>query len=509
MSQTSPKQNIAKHSGFVYDFDSDEPIEGAIVTIDRYGPRNNKIESTRHVTDSDGQYKFEVPEDQRSGSLNLVFDIEHADYAPSNGRGYGYQMMMVNEKLGQAPFFEKRKLRKAAKVSGRVVDDSGKPLAAVKVSAYWTSKDDTLNMHNSNMEVQTDSEGRYQLNFVPGLQGFIWFISNEHARKQMIFDEVQEGDLGEIVLETGIEVRGRVSDMNGTPLSQIPVIAFDIAAREECGNDVGSMILRKAETDEDGIFTLTHMTSGEHDLRVLDYRWDRAGDRPKRIKLPAVFSNFQISVSKENANHLHEIQATPHVTYSGVSVNSKGEPRNGHLPHFSITTDDGKEFAHECVAGENVGEFSAMVPANAIKAEISLMTDEHTSYMIETGTQKFYDSSFHEISGIKPGQDFDDLKITWYETTLLVVKLVDKDGNPADALLDLSYVNFLGVVHLNNHGNSVYRSVCLVPDEEFKIETASSVDVDGNPVLKLVKTMSVAEGETKEITLVVDPWNAG
>ena len=135
-------------------------------------------------------------------------------------------------------------------VSGRVLDEAGRPVAGALLLDYKTP------------EVRTDAEGRFR--FVVERSDHAFVCVFHHAfltsgRKRL--PAPSEGN--EIVLSRGRAISGRVVFPDGTPIEGAVVRS----AREHAGIDWGA---KRATTAEDGSFRLTGFEPGEERrLRVL------------------------------------------------------------------------------------------------------------------------------------------------------------------------------------------------------------------------------------------------
>ena len=495
MNETLTKTELVprQHSGRVLDRETGEPISGATVSVKRQRSSGDElIRASSHMTNDDGEYEFKITAADLENRIYLVVDVEHEDYAADLGGGYSYCMLTTNEQLGQPPFFSCYRLDRAAKVSGLVVVDQGQPVSETQVIGFWTFDDEEPCERSSLCETQTDSEGKFELNLCQSGRGYIWIKSDEFAVSQIVLDEVVTQDLGEIQLVRGVEVEVVVVDAEGKPLPSISINCEDVSARQECGQFVGTCVRKASKTNDHGRATLTGVLPGEQSISL-----QGNGDET----CPNFFGQV-VTVEDPTSSQSFEFRAQPHAVLSGRSVDSKGIPRRGHLPTFWIETNDGHSMFVEARNSTSNGEFFALIPDSTTKVEISLTTDQHTSFLMQFCDVVTNESSVLEMKGVTGRESFGDLTITWFKTTLLLVKLVDEAGNEARASCMGYYPNRIGHVHFNyQQSNKVHRSNCIVPGQDLNLHI-DVVDDDG--VERLIeKHVKLEEGETRQITIVI------
>lgn len=482
-----------QHTGVILDRSTGEPIVGARVTV-RREMRRDVVRTSVHVTNERGEYSFEISEDDlQNKSLYLELDVEHDAYCPSLGGGYSYEMLMTNEALGGAPFFSRYRLHPAITVSGRVVDQKGKPLAGVEVSGSW------LNEHvysGGGYSTNTTSEnGVFRLNLSPGNKAFLWFKSPRHSIEQIFINEVSEKDFGDIPLSNGNDVEVAVVDAESRPVSGIEVDCMSVAAQEECeSHETGTSVMYSVVSDDQGKCHFPSLACGEYRLFVQTYRNDPA---------PAACFMKQNMRVVADVEQTHTYQATPHVMLTGRTVDSNGNPRNGHLPFFFCEASDGEELHAESTRGEEKGTIQAMIPVTARSVKVSVSSDSHTAFMMEFGKQKTCCTSTIEMEGVDGSKDYDDLKITWFDTTLLLLEVVDSNGKPAAVGCTGYYAERLGHVSFNRQrGNELLRSNAIVPDLELTLHI-DVVDEGSDELRCFKKTVVLTEGETRKLRVVV------
>ena len=489
-----PKLAPREHSGIVIDHSTGQPIAGTKVTIYR-SCKKELIRTTTHATNERGEYSFEVNEDDLEyPSLYLKFDVVHQDYAPRLARGYSYSMAMTNEALGQSLFFSKFHLRPADTICGRVVDENKNPLPEVEVSGSWVSENGT---HRGGYDKSlTNQDGCFLLNLQKGRKAFVWVNSPNHLVEQLFLDEESRKDLGEIRLREGIDVELSVVDANGEPLSKVKVKCVNVAAQEECEPyRIGTSAWRNEYSDDHGKCHLRGLARGEHRLY---FKFSAKDEKPS-----AYLTDQDIQVSPDDGQQF-TIEATPHVLISGQSVDSDGNPRNGHLPSFFGKTADGQGLRTQTTRGDKKGSFYALLPVTAANVQVSLTTDEHTGFLLEYGDRKTAAySHYTEMEGVDGSKDFDGVKVTWFDMTLLLLEIVDSNGEPVAADCIGNYPNNIGCLRFNyQKANGLHRSDSIVPGLELTLRIKFP-DQNGGEDQLVEKNVVLTEGETRKLRVVV------
>ncbi len=156
------------------------------------------------------------------------------------------------------------RLRAAASLSGRVVDDLGKPLAGTAVTCRWIDRVHGrfagIKHASDTLEMRTDTEGCFAFQGVPAaheplrleayLAGF--------PRRRMSVKPLAAGEDRsiEIVFARGAALTGVLVGVDGAPRAGVPILAFSERAR------LG------VTTDAAGRFSLFGLSEGEVTLRA-------------------------------------------------------------------------------------------------------------------------------------------------------------------------------------------------------------------------------------------------
>src|SRR5262249_55455917 len=146
-----------------------KPIAGATVTVlrsllgdPRYPDQLKALAQTKHKTDAEGKYRFNVPVERGTEQfLYVEVDVEHPGYAPEAGFGYTLGEIGGSEAMGRRPLFEWVRLDRGEAVTGRVETPDGKPAVGVLVSAVSISAGRSVTQENpySIARTTTDKAG--------------------------------------------------------------------------------------------------------------------------------------------------------------------------------------------------------------------------------------------------------------------------------------------------------------------------------------------------------------
>ena len=496
MASDNQTDGSTTYRGIVRCRSSKQPIPGATVVVQR-NLKSKTILKTTHVTDENGGYEFEISAEHASlRRLYIQMDVTHDDFVPLERKGYSYSMTMNNQSLGSKLWFCERWLVPAAQVMGQVVDPDGRPMAGVEVSGYSEPDPD---LHGSWSSRETDENGRFVLNLhIDGL-ACIWIDSDEYANKQIVIDRTR-GDLGTIQVDRGIQIEGSVSDFQGHPAAGVCVRIDDLDAFDEMKAKFHpvSFMGRDAKTDQQGRFVMPPVGEGNHRLRVVDWGpLDDTGTESGSVDLPGCFLPKKISVSNKPGQQFN-LQAIEHVYVRGESFDHLGQPRDGHLPSIWGTIGD-EGFNCEAKRTEK-GKFEIRVPKGLADCCVSIMTDDHTEYIVEYRNHRPGIGECFHLQNLAPiDEDSDHFRITWYDCPFLMVK-VKQDGEFLNATkwhITAQHEGANGYVTFERQSDGRHRSCGLLPDRELKMQVA------GDGFEKDIEGIVVGHKEIKELVVEV------
>ncbi len=477
------------------------------------------LQETHHTTGADGTYAFEIPPDQSAlPYLYIELDVEHPDYAPRDGFGYGLSMTRKNEKLNERPFFEMVEMRPARPITGRVETPEGRPAAGVLVLAYSCTDKAVGPTEHCFTQARTDAQGRFRLPITTPGEGAYWVKPLDYAPELFVVPKGKRGDMGTITLKKGVSVAGRLLDVQGKPIAGVFVAIErqrgdrqDLKPLDRIIDSGGSQ--RAAETDTDGRFTFAPLPPGEYTVKPSESKFD--GDRKahwERRPLTEVFAPAKLTIKEGETSSPLEIRAIPSVVIEGHWVDSKGQPGRGFSPLIGGKMDGSSWIAEAHVDPQ--GRFSVKVPHGLEDAVLSIFTNEHATarYRIGKGGP-LVDSRWPKFGTLD--HDVKDIEIVRYVSPIIVINATTKDGQQIKGFqADVQYTdpgpNNRKDIGLRGGGNKKeaiqdeqydgrYRTSNMLPDKKVTV----SVSADGFEGAS--RTLSLPEEKTEEVTFVLEP----
>jgi beta-lactamase regulating signal transducer with metallopeptidase domain/uncharacterized GH25 family protein len=523
-----PKDDASKtetlnYTGKVKEIGTGKPIAGAKVVVRRsILKRNNEntiLQETRHTTDANGDYSFTIPPEQVAERyLYIELDVEHPDYATQAGFGYALSMIRKNEKAGGRPFFENVELRPGKPIAGHVERPDGSPAKGVSILAYSRSGKLTAGEtfeYGSFSRAKTDDAGNFKVNVTtPGLAVY-WILPDDLAGELHGVPEGKRGDLGKFTLKPGVAIKGRVLDVEGKPIAGIFVNA-ERQGDQQAGEILGGLavadaINRSAVSDSEGWFTLAPLPAG--DYRVLPGERARDGSERHKVRpLTAVFTPRKVSLQEGDTPEPLEIRASPHVVIEAQWVDGKGNPTSGFAGHLFGRIDGDFWFGE--VKVDSSGKAIAQIPHGLENVELSLVTNEHHAIRwrktkgdpLSRGRRIMLGTLDHDVKGIE---------IVHFTAPIVIVKGETKDGKPVPGLkvsaiysqqdteqMEGKRILAGGVqsdVGFEKQEDGRFRSSQLQPDLEFNLIAEADDCKPAN------RKLTITEGKTEEMTLVLEP----
>lgn len=145
-------------------------------------------------------------------------------------------------------------------VTGRTVDDSGRPVAGVSVRPEVFGGRGLPQLVSDSLAGRSRSDGSFVLGPLPSGSFSLQFSDQAHAvaRATAAVAALQSVDLREVVLETGLAIRGKVRDREAAPIAGVLVRAQPRMGAEGPRAE--------AETDAGGAFVLAGLSAGTYHL---------------------------------------------------------------------------------------------------------------------------------------------------------------------------------------------------------------------------------------------------
>ena len=423
-------------------------------------------------------------------------------------------MIQKNEKMGGRPFFESVDLRPAAEITGIVETPEGKPASGVKVLAYSnTSKTKEGEFeYGSFGDTKTDKDGKFSLWIITPGPAVFWVLPETHAQStHVIKDPTKRGDMGRIVMNPGIVLKGKVVDVQGKPLAGVFVEADKRGGIEDFNFPVADHVRRTAVTNDKGEFAFAPLPAASYDVYPQERGWDPSKDekRPQKRPLPGVFVRQQVTLKDgmpPEPKEPIEVRAVPHVVIEAQYFDSKGKKTRGHAGHMFGRPDKGSYWFGQAKVDED-GKMTLLAPHGMSDAKLSLTTNEHGVLRWRKGKDGQL-SGWREIVLGTLTDDVKDIEIIRYVAPILIIGAAEKGGgqlkefkakieySPGKSPKDpnSTFVNGVqGDVFMEKQEDGRWRSSQLLPDEEI------TVTVSAEGFKPYTEKLKLAEGTTKEL----------
>jgi protocatechuate 3,4-dioxygenase beta subunit len=224
-----------------------DPVEGALVSAeggDRSFPRSAQR------SDAEGRFAFLGLE---PGGCRLF--VRHEDFAPA-----AREVEVTKDSDTEVELV----LTAGVTVTGRLINENDEPVPG-KVSLRSLDGAGLSSILRSSMTVSTDAEGFFSLASVPPGNHTILAEARGYGSENveaLVSGKTKEEDLGDIVLETGLVISGRVVEKSGAPV--VAVVSASQPARGLMSSRGDPFV--EVETDEEGRFVLAGLSPGANHL---------------------------------------------------------------------------------------------------------------------------------------------------------------------------------------------------------------------------------------------------
>jgi hypothetical protein len=268
---------------------SGRPLAGAVVRAEREDRRRRASEA--EATDGEGRFELSG---LRPGSYSVI--ARHSEHAPATASG----VVVESEGYTEATL----SLAAGATLVGRLLGTEDRPAAAGRVEILSMAGQPAAALQEV-LRAEAGPDGSFRIERVPA--GSLGFEATARglAPRRIETDVSPKDtlvDLGDVVLEAGLSIRGRVRTTAGQPVAEARVGSF---ARQSFG------VRRAFETrsEADGTFVLAGLEAGVHSL------WAEAPGFARPEHKP-------VATGAENV----ELILTPGGSITGIVVDERGRP---------------------------------------------------------------------------------------------------------------------------------------------------------------------------------------
>jgi RNA polymerase sigma factor (sigma-70 family) len=215
------------------------------------------------------------------------------------------------------------KLRSGVAVTGRCIDPAGKPVAGAKIHAMFAREP----MSSLGRTHTTDADGRFRLNIPEGHEAELIVYPRTWAPHRVSVS-AGGGDVGDIKLEAGVELVGRLVRTGDQPGAG-KVIAFESTDRGQFGSFPITLVYK---TDHDGNF---HVPAVKGAFKVWttkahDSGPDDSGPVVCDGPIPAVLPQIMIFDPRSvTGRQEFVVQTRPEISFRGTITAPDGKPVRG------------------------------------------------------------------------------------------------------------------------------------------------------------------------------------
>ncbi len=296
-------------SGFVTDATSGLPLEGALVVLSALERSDQRVA----LTDGTGYYEFsELP----AGTYNLR--ASSADYV---GRQFGLRQLLqgatpIDLRGGEMLERINFRLRRGGSISGRILNDEGRPVAYAEVEALRPQFQDGRRVLGTFGSALSNSEGAFHIPSLPPgdyyvsaldptAEGAVDAAGQRHEIPTFYPGVISAADARRVRLEaagevwgielalrsvTPVRVSGRMVSENGQPLlGAVVVMSPRAGSRQAVARPIGVRVTA------DGSFEFLNVPPGYYVIRARAQLEPGGG---------SVFATFQIILENEDVSNV-------------------------------------------------------------------------------------------------------------------------------------------------------------------------------------------------------------
>ena len=493
-----------------------------IAADDEYRSLGKVMGTDEFSTDGEGKFTLRIPAEVPSAAshISIRLCVKHPRYASK----LTYAWLSTFRKRGGAPWLKRIELCPGEETTGRVLTPDGQAAAGVKVLGFWRAEmkaEDPCRDPSSWCETVTDEEGRFSVVLPADGAAVLWLLPQEFGPSEHPIHDTR-GDQGVYRLEKGIDLKGRVLDIEGEPIANQPVsIGQQRISGDHGVGPVGSAIRRAALTDAKGEFTFQPLSAGKYRVRVKEDYVNPSTDERRICPLPAVFYSRPVILEDEGDPKPVVLQAVPDVTITAQYLDSKGEPIPGHQILLSASTKQqswsvsmengsigfrptGSEIRSWSTTGrpDPHGKVVMRAPKGS-EVVLHLVSNERRAILFRTSKESPLQHVWlgHRARLGIVDSDMPDLLIYHYPAPVVIARVTAEDGGELHNVkvrgqywsdTEWDWVNFT-----RQASDGRYRSRSLTPDLRFTVTATADGYAQQSTDLVL------PEGETEEIELVL------
>src|SRR5579871_590424 len=214
------------YSGTVRDAMTGKPVGGIKVVVRRL-VNGKSAGNAQLASDTAGRFRIELPAAWAAQpEAQLAVDVE----APRGYVAFPYRAVMDERsesgvsigdlrwqhELGVPPYFDRMLLFPTKEIRGLLQTPDGKPADGVAVVACSVPlKDEAI--HRVVRRTKTDSTGRFTVEVASPGRVVLYYLPEHYAARYVKLNKA-DGDLGAYKLEKGVEVTGKLMDVQNQPL---------------------------------------------------------------------------------------------------------------------------------------------------------------------------------------------------------------------------------------------------------------------------------------------------
>jgi protocatechuate 3,4-dioxygenase beta subunit len=243
-----------------------KPVAGAVVSSEL--PRamiGLPAPTAEQIADAEGRFALLGLE---PGTYRLF--VRHPDFAPAAS-----EVTLLEERDAEVEIV----LGAGAKLTGRLTNEEDEPVRG-KVFLRSLDGGPVGGLLARRLSAESDDEGRFALDAVPSGEHALQAESQGYGAKTIeiaVSARSKEEDLGEIVLERGLAIEGRVVGADGIPVPEARVVAFKTSG--------GMMSFAATEqiestSDAEGRFMVAGLGEGVYDVFATAPGFGRAEPTP-------------------------------------------------------------------------------------------------------------------------------------------------------------------------------------------------------------------------------------